>query len=71
MATQAWIRPIVTASAIAGIIGPLPIPHAMKKSCLLRMDASPSTSPEAFAGEIRAEAPTWERVIREYGAKVD
>ena len=35
------------------------------------MDASPSASPEAFAAEIRAEAPMWERVIRESGAKVD
>jgi len=35
------------------------------------MDASPSASPEAFAAEIRAEAPMWERVIRESGAKVE
>jgi len=35
------------------------------------MDAAPSASPEAFAAEIRAEAPMWERVIRESGAKVD
>jgi len=35
------------------------------------MDASPSASPEAFAAEIRVEAPMWERVIRESGAKVE
>ena len=35
------------------------------------MDASPSASPEAFAAEIRAEAPMWERVIRDSGAKVE
>ena len=35
------------------------------------MDALPSASPEAFAAEIRAEAPMWERVIRESGAKVE
>jgi tripartite-type tricarboxylate transporter receptor subunit TctC len=35
------------------------------------MDAAPSASPEAFAAEIRAEAPMWERVIRESGARVD
>ncbi|MGH9578842.1 MAG: hypothetical protein ACRD3R_15500 [Terriglobales bacterium] len=35
------------------------------------VDASPSASPEAFAAEIRAEAPMWERVIRESGAKVE
>ncbi len=35
------------------------------------MDAAPSASPEAFAAEIRVEAPMWERVIRESGAKVE
>ena len=35
------------------------------------MDASPSASPEAFAVEIKAEAPMWERVIRQSGAKVE
>ncbi len=35
------------------------------------MDASPSASPEAFLAEINAEAPRWERVIRESGAKVE
>jgi tripartite-type tricarboxylate transporter receptor subunit TctC len=42
-----------------------------EKIALQGMDASPSASPEAFAAEIRAEAPMWERVIRESGAKVD
>lgn len=35
------------------------------------MDASPSASPEAFAREIREEAPMWEKVIRQSGAKAD
>lgn len=35
------------------------------------MDAAPSASPEAFAAEIKAEAPIWERIIRESGAKMD
>jgi len=35
------------------------------------MDASPSSSPEAFAAEIAAEAPAIERSIRESGAKVE
>jgi tripartite-type tricarboxylate transporter receptor subunit TctC len=35
------------------------------------MDAAPSASPEAFAREIREEAPMWEKVIRESGAKVE
>lgn len=35
------------------------------------MDAAPSASPEAFAREIREEAPLWEKVIRESGAKAE
>jgi len=35
------------------------------------MDATPSASPQAFAAEIREEAPMWERVVRDSGAKVD
>jgi tripartite-type tricarboxylate transporter receptor subunit TctC len=35
------------------------------------MDAAPSASPEAFDAEIRAEAPTLARIIRESGAKVE
>ena len=42
-----------------------------EKIALQGMDAAPSASPEAFAAEIRAEAPMWERVIRESGAKVE
>ena len=42
-----------------------------EKIALQGMDASPSASPEVFAAEIRAEAPMWERVIRESGAKVE
>ena len=46
-------------------------PEIRDKIALQGMDASPSASPEAFASEIRAEAPMWERVIRESGAKVE
>jgi tripartite-type tricarboxylate transporter receptor subunit TctC len=46
-------------------------PDVRDKIALQGMDAAPSASPEAFAAEIRAEAPMWERVIRESGAKVD
>jgi tripartite-type tricarboxylate transporter receptor subunit TctC len=35
------------------------------------MDAAPSASPEAFLKEILEEAPMWERVIRESGARVE
>jgi tripartite-type tricarboxylate transporter receptor subunit TctC len=46
-------------------------PEIREKIASQGMDASPSASPEAFAAEIRAEAPMWERVIRESGAKVE
>jgi tripartite-type tricarboxylate transporter receptor subunit TctC len=35
------------------------------------MDATPSKSPEEFAAQLRAEAPVWERVIREANAGVE
>jgi tripartite-type tricarboxylate transporter receptor subunit TctC len=46
-------------------------PEVRDRIALQGMDAAPSASPEAFAAEIRAEAPMWERVIRESGAKVE
>jgi len=46
-------------------------PEIRDKIASQGMDPSPSASPEAFAAEIRAEAPMWERVIRESGAKVE
>ena len=46
-------------------------PEIRDKIALQGMDAAPSASPDAFAAEIRAEAPMWERVIRESGAKVE
>jgi tripartite-type tricarboxylate transporter receptor subunit TctC len=46
-------------------------PEVRDKIALQGMDAAPSASPEAFAAEIKAEAPMWERVIRESGAKVE
>ncbi len=33
--------------------------------------ASPSPSPQSFAAKLQAEAPTWERAVRESGARVD
>jgi tripartite-type tricarboxylate transporter receptor subunit TctC len=35
------------------------------------MDAAPSASPQAFADEIRAEAPILTRIIRDSGAKIE
>ena len=46
-------------------------PEIREKIASQGMDAAPSASPEAFAREIREEAPMWERVIRESGAKVE
>jgi tripartite-type tricarboxylate transporter receptor subunit TctC len=41
------------------------------KMALQGMDATPSDSPEAFEAQIRAEAPMWERVVRDSGAQVE
>ena len=46
-------------------------PETREKIAAQGMDASPSASPEAFATEIRAEAPAIERSIRDCGAKVE
>jgi tripartite-type tricarboxylate transporter receptor subunit TctC len=35
------------------------------------MDAAPSASPAAFAELIKAEAPMWERVVRDCGGRVE
>ena len=35
------------------------------------MDSTPSVSPEAFTAELKTEAPMWERVVRESGARVE
>ena len=46
-------------------------PEVREKIASQGMDALPSVSPEAFAGEIRAEAPEIERALRNCGAKVE
>ena len=46
-------------------------PEIRDKIASQGMDAAPSASPETFAAEIRMEAPVWERVIRESGARVE
>jgi tripartite-type tricarboxylate transporter receptor subunit TctC len=46
-------------------------PEVRDKIALQGMDASPSASPETFAAEVRAEAPMWERLVRESGARVE
>jgi tripartite-type tricarboxylate transporter receptor subunit TctC len=42
-----------------------------EKIALQGMDAAPSASPEAFEAEVKAEAPMWEKLVRESGAKVE
>jgi tripartite-type tricarboxylate transporter receptor subunit TctC len=41
------------------------------KIALQGMDASPSASPAAFDAQIKTEAPMWERVVRDSGARVE
>ena len=42
-----------------------------EKIAIQGMDAAPSASPEAFEAEVKAEAPMWEKLVRESGAKVE
>jgi hypothetical protein len=35
------------------------------------MDATPSASPAAFEAGVKAEAPYWEKLVQDSGAKVD
>jgi tripartite-type tricarboxylate transporter receptor subunit TctC len=35
------------------------------------MDSTPSASPEAFEAELKKEAPMWEKVVRDSGARVE
>ena len=42
-----------------------------EKIAVQGMDAAPSASPQAFADEIRAEAPILTRIIRDSGAKIE
>jgi tripartite-type tricarboxylate transporter receptor subunit TctC len=46
-------------------------PEVRDKIALQGMDATPSASPEAFGAENKAEAPAWEKVIRDSGARVE
>ncbi len=46
-------------------------PEVREKVASQGMDALPSASPEAFASEIRAEAPALERALRDCGAKIE
>jgi tripartite-type tricarboxylate transporter receptor subunit TctC len=54
-------------SAVAG----LRKPEIRERIASQGMDALPSASPAAFAAEIRAEAPVWERIVLDSGAGVE
>ena len=46
-------------------------PEVRDKIALQGMDAMPSASPAAFAAEVKAEAPYWDKLVRDSGAKVE
>jgi tripartite-type tricarboxylate transporter receptor subunit TctC len=46
-------------------------PEVKEKIALQGMDATPSASPDAFEAEVRAEAPMWERLVRDSGARIE
>jgi tripartite-type tricarboxylate transporter receptor subunit TctC len=46
-------------------------PEVKEKIAVQGMDAAPSASPRAFEDEIRAEAPTLTRIIRDSGARIE
>ncbi|TAK86666.1 MAG: tripartite tricarboxylate transporter substrate binding protein [Betaproteobacteria bacterium] len=46
-------------------------PEVKEKIASQGYASAPSASPQAFQAKLRAEAPIWERVVRESGARVD
>jgi len=46
-------------------------PDVKEKIAFQGMDSTPSASPEAFEAELKAEAPMWEKVVRDSGARVE
>jgi tripartite-type tricarboxylate transporter receptor subunit TctC len=46
-------------------------PEVKEKIALQGMDATPSASPDAFEAGLRAEAPMWEKIVRESGARIE
>jgi tripartite-type tricarboxylate transporter receptor subunit TctC len=55
----------------AAMVKSLSKPEVRAKIALQGMDASPSASPAAFAKEVQAETPYWEKLVRDSGAKVE
>jgi tripartite-type tricarboxylate transporter receptor subunit TctC len=46
-------------------------PEVKEKIAAQGMDATPSASPDAFEAELRAEAPMWQKLVRDSGAKIE
>ena len=46
-------------------------PEVKEKIALQGMDATPSASPDAFEAELREEAPMWQKLVRDSGAKIE
>jgi tripartite-type tricarboxylate transporter receptor subunit TctC len=74
-----WFGLFVPAGTPQAVVGRL---HAAATKALAKqevrdkiglqgMDATPSASPAAFGAQIKAEAPMWERVVQDSGAKVE
>lgn len=55
------------AAAVKGLAKP----EVKEKIAFQGMDSAPSASPEAFEAELKAEAPMWEKVVRDSGARVE
>jgi len=55
----------------AAMVKSLAKPEVRAKIALQGMDASPSSSPAAFEKEVKDEAPYWEKLVRDSGAKVE
>src|SRR5438552_11128320 len=55
----------------AAMVKGLAKPDVRDKIALQGMDATPSASPAAFAAEVKAEAPYWDKLVRDSGAKVE
>ena len=65
--TPAAVVKQLHAAAVKGLTRP----EIKEKIAFQGMDSTPSASPEAFEAELKAEAPKWEKVVRDSGARVE
>ena len=65
--TPATVIRQLHAAAVKGLARP----EIREKIAFQGMDSTPSASPEAFDAELRKEAPMWEKVVRDSGARVE